>query len=387
MRSVRQAWGSLIVTALGLLSPFQGFCTSGIVVYASDTSAFGVPPPSSTAILDGTDTLSFGTNYWVTFSNITAGAHTVEVTCAASGYLPRESPDFPDAINNPTSEYGNPRMVTALDNQSVSVTFRFDPVVFLSAVVRDAWTMERIGNASVSFTFNGSTESVSVCKYPAESSYATNWTSDSTGDIHPAPVLYLHDYNIEVTRDGYQTFTQSNVVVSASPGDEINLEELFLIPVDSNTNLIADAWEALYFGAGSTVVADGDADGDGVCNFDEYVAGTDPTNAWSFLSMTLTPGENELVLNWNTELWRTYRICGNTHLATGDWVQVAGPWESTNGQSEMSWVETNLDLSWNSNYRVEVMPSTWQGTNQMLVHTNDWPSGGGESGTNGPPIP
>jgi hypothetical protein len=51
----------------------------------------------------------------------------------------------------------------------------------------------------------------------------------------------------------------------------------------------------------------------------------------------------------------------------------------------MSWVETNLHLSWNSNYRIEVVPCDWQGTNQVLINTNGW--GGGSGGTNGPPTP
>ncbi|MFA7256943.1 MAG: hypothetical protein WC047_05155, partial [Kiritimatiellales bacterium] len=106
----------------------------------------------------------------------------------------------------------------------------------------------------------------------------------------------------------------------------------------------------------------------------------------SFLGATYAFSSNTLVLTWNTESWRTYRISGNTQLVTGEWVQVAGSWEATNGQTEMSWTETNLDLSWNSNYRVDVMPCTWQGTNQVLVNTNSPYSGDG-GGTNLPPLP
>jgi len=53
----------------------------------------------------------------------------------------------------------------------------------------------------------------------------------------------------------------------------------------------------------------------------------------------------------------------------------------------MTWAETNLDLSWSSSYRIEVVPCTWQGTNYVLVNTNGW-KGGGSGSTNGlPPLP
>jgi hypothetical protein len=179
----------------------------------------------------------------------------------------------------------------------------------------------------------------------------------------------------------------NNVISNASPGGVFELDDLFLLPVDVNTNQIADTWETLYFGSGSTVQADVDADGDGVNNRSEYIAGTDPTNAMSFLNLTYTFSTNGLDLSWNTESWRTYCVVGSTQLTTGEWVQVAGSWEATNGPAEMSWTETNLDLSWNSNYRIQVMPSTWQGTNQVLVNTNSPYGGGSGGGTNLPPLP
>lgn len=387
MRSIRRVRGFLFFIGLNLFLTVQGFCDGQLIVYASDTSSAGAPPPASAAILDGTVSESFGTNAWICFSNVTAGTHTVEVTCATSGFRPRESPDIPNAVDDPTSVYGNPRQVQVTNDAPVFLNFRFDPVVTAFAVVRDAWTMERLEDAAVECIFEGSTGSIAVCKYPSTAVYATNWSSNFEGFVQPEPVLYLHNYDIQISRAGYQTFTSNSIISNAAPGDVFNLGELFLTPVDNNTNLIADAWESLYFG-GSNVLADADADGDGVCNRDEYVAGTNPTDPLSFLGATYSFSSNTLVLTWNTEAWRTYRVSGNIQLVTGEWVQVAGSWEATNGQTEMSWTETNLDLSWNSNYRIDVMPCTWTGTNQVLMNTNS-PFGSGISGdgTNLPPLP
>ncbi len=374
---------------LALLLPFSGFCSGTLIVYAIDTSSAETPPPETTAILDEAVSQPFGTNQWICFSNVVAGTHTVEVACAVSGYLPQESDTVADAVKDPDSDYGNPRHVSVNDNEATPVTFRFNPVVSISAVVRDAWTMERLGDAAVELIINSGPSSNFVCsKYSWTAVYATNWLSDEAGRFPSNTFLYATEScDLRVTRSGYQTFVSNNVVSNAFPGEEFELNDLFLLPVDVNTNQIADAWETLYFGSGSTVQADADADGDGVNNRSEYIAGTDPTNALSFLGLTYSFNTNGLELSWNTESWRTYCVAGSTQLTTGEWVQVAGSWEATNGQSEMSWTETNLDLSWNSNYRVQVMPCTWQGTNQVLVNTNSPYGSGGGSGTNLPPLP
>lgn len=385
---MKRVGGLLLFVLLEILRPSTGFCAGNIVVYASDTSMAGAAPPFAIAILDETNSQSFGTNHWICFSNVTSGAHAVEVICS-NGYLSRESDTVPDAVNDPDSDYGNPRRIQVADNEPVFLNFQFDPAVTVSAVVRDAWTMERLENAAVELIINSGPSSNTVCsKYPWTAGYATNWSSGADGQFPSNTFLYATEScDLRVTLSGYQTLTSNNIIAAAAAGDEFTLEEVFMLPVDNNTNRIADAWETLYFGAGSNVSPDADADADGVRNRDEYVAGTDPTNALDYLTLMIVFGNSEAKLIWNTVPERTYRISGTTHITTGEWVQVAGSWEATNGQPEMIWVETNLDLSWNSNYRVDVMPCTWQGTNQTLINTNYPFSDGGEGVTNFPPLP
>jgi hypothetical protein len=389
MRKAAKRWVISLIIVAGLILPQQGAGVGHIVVYASDTSSAGAPPPSTTATLNGSSTQAFGTNTYVLFSDVVAGTHTVEVATASGGYLPRESPDTPNAVNDPDSDYGTPRSITVPNNETVSRTFRFDPSINISATVRDTWTMDRLNGAAVEFTVNsGPNSGVKYTEYPWEANYASNWISDHAGNFPTNTILYVDDYDIKITCSGYQTYTASNVIANASAGDELDLGELFLVPNDSNTNQIDDLWEALYFGTGSNVVCEEDADADGVCNRDEYIAGTDPTNALSMLHLSHAFTNNAIELLWDTEPHRTYRLVGTTDLCTGTWVQVAGPWEASTNQTDMSWAETNMHLSWQSCYRVEVVPCTWTGTNQVLINTN-WPTGGSGGGgtTNLPPLP
>jgi hypothetical protein len=246
--------------------------------------------------------------------------------------------------------------------------------------------MERLEDAAVTFVVNSGPDiGLEYTEYPWGASYATNWSSDTDGSFPSNTLLYLEDYDLNIACSGYELFTSNNVIMNAAIAEIIDLGTLFLYPIDANTNQIADAWETSYFGAGSNVVDDADADGDGMGNRAEYVAGTDPTNWYSCLWLEPAPGTNGFELVWYTEPGRTYCISGTTNLCTNTWVQVGGPWEATNGQFEMNWVETNLDLSWNSNYRVEVVPCWWQGTNQVLINTNMPYSGGGTNGSGGPP--
>ena len=391
MRFAPRAAGRLFAGLL-FFTPLPGFTEGHIIVYATDSSTVSAPPPGTDAYLNTATVQAIETNNWTMFDTVATGIHTVEVSSAESGYLLRQSPTDPNAANDPTSEYGNPRHIELVQNtNSVSVSFQFDPVVTATAVIRDAWTMERLEGASMEFVVNSGPDIGVVCsKYPWTASYASNWTSKAEGYFPTNTILYLNNYDLTISKTGYQQFTSNNVISNASAGDSIDLGTLFLHPVDSNTNQIADAWEASYFGTGSNVVAGADPDGDGMNNRDEYVAGTNPTNQFSYLWAAPISDANGFELAWYTQSGRTYCISGATNLCTDTWVQVAGPWEATNGVTEMSWAETNLNLSWNSNYRLEVVPCWWTGANHVLVNTNLPYSGG--SGTNNwsggsPPTP
>jgi hypothetical protein len=122
---------------------------------------------------------------------------------------------------------------------------------------------------------------------------------------------------------------------------------------DSNADGLPDAWERLYFGTIS-VNPNADPDGDGISNRQEYLAGTNPTNATDRLKVTTftsSPKGTNVTLTWSSVLTREYLIQKTTNLAAQAWSDSGlGPITPTNASMTRSLAET---LVTNRFYRVE----------------------------------
>jgi hypothetical protein len=88
---------------------------------------------------------------------------------------------------------------------------------------------------------------------------------------------------------------------------------------DSDGDGMGDAWETNYFGLSTNNSGDGvlDFDTDGMNNRDEFVAGTNPTNAASVLKLSFTT--NNSVLRFTAESNRFYAVEYRTNLVTAPW--------------------------------------------------------------------
>ena len=178
-------------------------------------------------------------------------------------------------------------------------------------------------------------------------SYATGIVP---GDINPVPNLYRYDRLLGTNGDLTAGQAGSSPVLwdskpavnsdgktiaflslgSGLVSEDLNREpDAFAyamnvgMPLDSDGDGIPDWWMIQYFGhptgqAGDLSLAQSDADGDGMSNLQEYLAGTDPTNRQSALRMiTVTavkPGP-ELDVSWSSVSNKIYFLERSSNLA------------------------------------------------------------------------
>jgi subtilisin family serine protease len=96
-------------------------------------------------------------------------------------------------------------------------------------------------------------------------------------------------------------------------GRRLNLQRI----VDTDANGLPDWWEQEYFGHLTGTDPNADPDHDGLNNLSEWVAGTNPTNAASGLTLTVIPATNAVVLAWPSVAGKTYWLESATNLHTG----------------------------------------------------------------------
>ncbi len=122
---------------------------------------------------------------------------------------------------------------------------------------------------------------------------------------------------------------------------------------DVNSNGMSDLYEEYYFGSvSSNRTRYTDTDGDGMSDYAEFIAGTDPTNALSNLRFLTTVDSNNVVtFQWSAIPGRIYEVQTSTNLL--EWTPVS-LWEQA--------VASPMTYSWTNAadraraFRVEVRP-------------------------------
>jgi hypothetical protein len=311
-------------------------------------------PAGAEAVVQGVATQAFNWATSVSFAGLSAGIYTVSVA-TAEGYLPEQDPTLPGQVDNPDSYlYGNPKRVEVAEDTWRFAVFQFMPSVTVTGTVRNAWTGERI-DADIAFTaLSGIITGLVYQGYPAFAAYRSGWCSAAGSfpdDVWLPPV----DWSLSLSRTGFSNAIQTNAISGADPGEKIDLGSLYLVPADDDGNGLPDEWQEIYFPGQSTGPTN-DPDQDGVCNWYEYLCGTDPTNAASKLAV----GELDDSAEWFTLRWpctpgRTYEVLGIEYLVTGVWSVVGGPMEAGEGQYEMEWADTGSTGVVNRFYRVDLV--------------------------------
>jgi hypothetical protein len=88
--------------------------------------------------------------------------------------------------------------------------------------------------------------------------------------------------------------------------------------------ITSDEWRTAFFGSPtSPLAADNvDADGDGMPNWQEYLAGTNPTNALSKLQLTTASSAQGVAFSWLTAPGKSYTLQSSPTLTGGNWTGI-----------------------------------------------------------------
>ncbi len=140
----------------------------------------------------------------------------------------------------------------------------------------------------------------------------------------------------------------------AKPGGNNSANALLTFVTDTDGDGLPDNWEASFFGGATAANRDVDSDGDGLLNREEYIAGTNPTNALSYLRIDSITRTGGATLAFGAISNRTYTVQSSDLLDTGPWARLADI-----GARATNRTETVVDASYKTNrfYRV-VTPLT-----------------------------
>ncbi|HMO52230.1 MAG TPA: hypothetical protein PKE26_09905 [Kiritimatiellia bacterium] len=155
-----------------------------------------------------------------------------------------------------------------------------------------------------------------VQSYGSLAGYTVNGirkTLDTFTNIHRKAVFS----NVVADAQGRITITFDNAGLSYGRVNVLEIEGGFPAePEDTDGDGLPDWYESMYTGSGTGMPANGDLDGDGVTNYEEFIAGTRPHDPMDYFCVdAAAPSPNgELMLTWQGVSGRVYGVHATPQL-------------------------------------------------------------------------
>lgn len=155
-----------------------------------------------------------------------------------------------------------------------------------------------------------------VLRVPCETPLPSVPISTNTLELTTSPILYDRS---QVTIQGVPaTFAVPSLTnLTLTSTDRGRIERIDLTASLNNGEVLPIAWQLQYFGRTNINALD-DPDHDGMNNWQEYLAGTDPTNPQSrFAIIKVSPGPTSSLVQWSSVQGKFYTVQRSADLLNG----------------------------------------------------------------------
>lgn len=181
-----------------------------------------------------------------------------------------------------------------------------------------SWTFQPVGGVPV--VASGNLTNVNgqysyVLLVPCETTLPGIPVSSNTLELASPPTLYnLSQVTIDGVPASFVTPSLTNLTLTATSRGVIERVDL---NVNLNNGLLPAAWQLQYFGH-LGVDPNADPDHDGMSNYQEYLAGTDPTNPNSlFKIVSVAANSSGALIQWTSVPGKFYTLQRTADLLSG----------------------------------------------------------------------